>query len=289
MSNFHTHYDTLMVHRQAPVEVIKAAYQTLVQKYQLERNAGNPEVIRFMAQLNDAYAVLSSSAKRADYDRWLDAQVLKQPHVQQKSQPQPKARKFFPAVLIVSLLAFTGMVMVIAQDIYSEKPASIPAEDTTQAVGPDSPATVPHVAPSPVDAAVPASEPVAAEPLPLTGDTDTPDLQGVAPLQIKVSQGNHYLVKVEDAYSHVALASFFIRSGETLNTKIPVGNYVIKYAYGQQWYGLDHLFGAGTAYAKADDIFNFTFTGNGYSGHTIELILQSNGNLETSNISPSQF
>lgn len=333
--SLNTYYDTLKVHRHAPIEVIKAAYKSLAQKYHPDRNVGDPEATRLMIQINEAYEVLSNPVKRAAYDRWLTDQELNQKAARDKQQYQSSNMKHDAKAItihidgelltiikgfVISLITFpfklisrlinaikvfidkklrlfaqiffvilaVGVIAAVIH-IYEEKQArdyvySQPVDTTT---------TVNEPAPvwtAPVEATEAQANVVeTTEPLPLTGDTDTPDLQGVAPLQIKVSQGNHYLIKIEDAYSHVPLASFFIRSGETLNTKVPVGSYVIKYAYGQQWYGLDHFFGAGTAYAKADDVFNFTFTGNGYSGHTIELILQSDGNLETSNISPSQF
>lgn len=54
-----THYDNLKVARDAPVEVIRAAYRTLSQKYHPDRNDGDPRAARIMVLLNKSYAVLS--------------------------------------------------------------------------------------------------------------------------------------------------------------------------------------------------------------------------------------
>jgi len=72
-------------------------------------------------------------------------------------------------------------------------------------------------------------------------------------------------VKIVQAYSNGELGSYFIHSGDTLSIKVPTGSYEIKYATGQQWYGSQ------------------------YSGYTVELIMQQNGNLRTSNIQAQQW
>jgi hypothetical protein len=52
---------------------------------------------------------------------------------------------------------------------------------------------------------------------------------------------------------------------------------------------MEYLFGTETTYSKADSTFDFTFDGYQYSGYTVELIMQRNGNLRTSGIQPSQW
>lgn len=127
------------------------------------------------------------------------------------------------------------------------------------------------------------------QPLPNTGDTDNPNLNGIAPLEIRTSTGANYWIKIDDANTNQHVVSYFVRSGETLNVQMPLGSYIIKYATGQNWYGPEHLFGNDTNYSKADDIFNFESNGNQTNGYTIELIMQTNGNLQTENIDKSQF
>ena len=127
--------------------------------------------------------------------------------------------------------------------------------------------------------------------LPQTGDNTASFINGAAPLTIKTSPsgGYHYFVKIVNATNHQELGSYFIRSGEILQVQVPVGTYEIKYSSGKQWYGIDYLFGPETKYNKADSLFSFNFDGYQYSGYTIELIMQQNGNLRTSGIQPSQW
>jgi hypothetical protein len=110
------------------------------------------------------------------------------------------------------------------------------------------------------------------------------------PLNIKTSSdGYHYYVKVVDKVTNNELSSYFIRGGESLNIKVPLGTYEIRYATGKQWYGVSALFGPETTYSKADSKFTFSFDGYQYNGYTVELIKRQGGNLRTSAIHPSQW
>jgi DnaJ-class molecular chaperone len=71
MAQLHTHYDNLKVARNAPPEVIRAAYKTLSQKYHPDRNPGSPEAIRVIQIINSAYEVLSDPVKRQEHDEWI--------------------------------------------------------------------------------------------------------------------------------------------------------------------------------------------------------------------------
>jgi hypothetical protein len=66
-----SHYDNLKVSRDAPAEVIRAAYRSLSQKYHPDRNAGDAEAARIMVLLNASYEILSDPEKRRAHDRWL--------------------------------------------------------------------------------------------------------------------------------------------------------------------------------------------------------------------------
>ncbi len=69
-----THYDSLQVSRTAPLEVIRAAYKILAQKYHPDRNQGDAEANRLMQVINVAYEVLSDPIKRAEHDKWIESQ-----------------------------------------------------------------------------------------------------------------------------------------------------------------------------------------------------------------------
>jgi molecular chaperone DnaJ len=64
-----TLYEILMLHPSAITDVINAAYRALAKQYHPD-HAG-PEGAEKMAQLNEAYAVLSNAEKRARYDEIL--------------------------------------------------------------------------------------------------------------------------------------------------------------------------------------------------------------------------
>lgn len=86
MARIHTHYDNLKVARNAPPEVIRAAYKTLSQKYHPDRNPNNPDAVRIIKIINTAYEVLSDPAKRQEHDEWIEREEAL--HVQ-KAAPRP--------------------------------------------------------------------------------------------------------------------------------------------------------------------------------------------------------
>jgi curved DNA-binding protein CbpA len=67
----HSHYDNLKVSRDAPQEVIRAAYKTLSQKYHPDRRIDDPDAERVMKIINASYAVLSDPVQRKEHDDWL--------------------------------------------------------------------------------------------------------------------------------------------------------------------------------------------------------------------------
>ena len=71
MARIHTHYDNLKVARDAPPEVIRAAYKTLSQKHHPDRNGNSPDAIRIIQLINNAYEVLSDPIKRHEHDAWI--------------------------------------------------------------------------------------------------------------------------------------------------------------------------------------------------------------------------
>lgn len=71
MTRTHTHYDNLKVARDAPPEVIRAAYRTLSKKYHPDLNPDNPDAMRIIQIINAAYEVLSNPEKRLEHDKWI--------------------------------------------------------------------------------------------------------------------------------------------------------------------------------------------------------------------------
>ena len=125
------------------------------------------------------------------------------------------------------------------------------------------------------------------------GVVTRPAKKGVAPLTIKTNAGSDYFVKLVIPNTTKEIMTLYIHGGQPMVIKVPLGSYELKYAAGQVWYGPKYKFGPTTTYAKADEVFPFTSTptadGITYSGWTVELILQSNGNLKTKTISEAEF
>jgi curved DNA-binding protein CbpA len=73
MARLTTYYDTLRVARSASKAAIKAAYRSLSQKVHPDKNLDDRErAEREMKRINEAYAVLSASQRRAAYDAEVD-------------------------------------------------------------------------------------------------------------------------------------------------------------------------------------------------------------------------
>ncbi|HEX6438969.1 MAG TPA: J domain-containing protein, partial [Candidatus Binatia bacterium] len=109
------------VARDAPPEVIRAAYKSLSQKYHPDRNPGDPRASRTMAIINAAYRVLSNPDLRTKHDAWIrriEAEPAAKPrsisHAAPKPSkpkaPAPQARVFKSKYKIVNHLRRYGWV-----------------------------------------------------------------------------------------------------------------------------------------------------------------------------------
>ena len=87
MPKVRTHYDNLKVARDAPPEVIRAAYKSLSQKYHPDRNPGDPKASRTMTIINAAYRVLSDPDLRRKHDEWIRKVEAETP-----AKPRPTTR-----------------------------------------------------------------------------------------------------------------------------------------------------------------------------------------------------
>jgi hypothetical protein len=128
-------------------------------------------------------------------------------------------------------------------------------------------------------------------PFPKDGVLDhvAPGISQGAPFEVKTAKGSAYFVKLVALGTNRAVLTAFLRGGEAFEALVPTGRYELRYASGQTWYGPEHLFGPDTVYSKADQIFEFQRTREGYVGVSVELILQASGNLQTVAIAPSSF
>ena len=67
-----SYYELLQVSENADQEIIQAAWRRLVLRYHPDRSS-DPNAAEMTQRLNDAYAILSDPARRAEYDRELAA------------------------------------------------------------------------------------------------------------------------------------------------------------------------------------------------------------------------
>lgn len=84
--SIHSHYDTLNVTRDAPREVIVAAFKGMAQKYHPDRNIDNPEAVQLMQVINGAYRILTDPVMRQEHDAWIALQEPPKP----KAPPTPQ-------------------------------------------------------------------------------------------------------------------------------------------------------------------------------------------------------
>ena len=71
MSQFQTHYDNLKVARNAPPEVIRAAYKSLSQKFHPDHHQDKTDSTRAFQLISAAYKTLSDPQQREQHDLWI--------------------------------------------------------------------------------------------------------------------------------------------------------------------------------------------------------------------------
>jgi DnaJ-class molecular chaperone len=71
MTPLHTHYDNLKVARNAPPEVIRAAYKTLCRKFHPDHHPDQPNATHTFQLISAAYGVLSDPDRRRSHDKWI--------------------------------------------------------------------------------------------------------------------------------------------------------------------------------------------------------------------------
>jgi len=97
MPRIHTHYDNLKVTRNAPPEVIRAAYKTLCQKFHPDRNPDNENAEKTFLLIRAAYETLSDPEKRKLHDAWIASVESAADPESVVLQPKPTPRKPAPS------------------------------------------------------------------------------------------------------------------------------------------------------------------------------------------------
>ena len=91
-----THYDTLKVSRDAPIEVIRAAYRVLSQKHHPDRNPSDSAAADTMGLLNKAYEVLSAPERRHAHDGWIRQIEAESWHVRTSKMTPLRPARVYP-------------------------------------------------------------------------------------------------------------------------------------------------------------------------------------------------
>jgi hypothetical protein len=111
----------------------------------------------------------------------------------------------------------------------------------------------------------------------------------LAPFKVNTATGFDYFIKLENADGSTNHLWFFAYGGEPLEADVPLGTYVLKYAFGKQWCGIGDLFGKTTVAKKGRALLTFRREYDGYSGNVVTLIAERGGNFPTSYIAASEF
>ena len=118
MKPIHTHYDNLKVSRNAPPEVIRAAFKTLSQKFHPDRHGGDARSTQTFQLITAAYEVLSDPQRRRQHDEWISRTERKMQREaadaanahsarpwngrERRRKPWPEIRAASPAAVITS-------------------------------------------------------------------------------------------------------------------------------------------------------------------------------------------
>ena len=94
---------------------------------------------------------------------------------------------------------------------------------------------------------------------------------------------------LKEYYSKDKILTIFIYPDSEVELNVPLGDYLLFYATGKDWYGTEYLFGPVTSYFKSDEKLTFYISGDYVMGVSIELIKQSGGNMPTQDISKGDF
>ena len=107
-----------------------------------------------------------------------------------------------------------------------------------------------------------------------------------------LSKGSEITIKASDELAYIKLKNakkedvfaFFVRANTTTTVDIPVGNFYVYFACGDEWFGTEYYFGDKTSFFKDSQLRDF-------SKYTITYTLYkvTNGNFKETPISKDEF
>lgn len=291
MAQVYTHYDNLKVARNAPPEVIRAAYKTLSQKFHPDRNPGNADAARIMAIINTSYEVLSDPDKRQEHDQWVALQERMAAQAtkinSQPKQPQPtltpastpNARVIGAVSHVLRnwvLYGFAGlMIWIWATDKPSTPPPGPkPYQATPAPVQPEyvRATTAPNGQPWPVSAGY-------------VNDYPRIHANGFSTVTVDNSQNDSdvfvKLVSLDGPNAFPVRVFFIPAFGQFTLKKVTSGTYDIRY---------QDLSSGGLSRSEAFSLEETaTYDGTQFSNITMTLYKVQNGNMQTYGLSEAEF
>jgi hypothetical protein len=116
----------------------------------------------------------------------------------------------------------------------------------------------------------------------------------VAKISIRADAGMNYVLKAEDADTHLQLVKFFVSGGTTFQTEMPAGRFVLTIASGINWCGRKEMFGPDTITACLTHRSDASGTCSIYpfgpnDTWQIDLVRQVGGNLSTAYVPRDKF
>lgn len=115
------------------------------------------------------------------------------------------------------------------------------------------------------------------------------DPRNLPPLTVIGPSGSNTLMKLVRDADGAEVMSIFIRAGQTVEVGVPIGDYKVKIASGQIWYGDTVRFGPTTSYARLDVVLKFSIEGSQLLGHKLTLNRMRDGNMREAPLSANQF
>ncbi len=97
----------------------------------------------------------------------------------------------------------------------------------------------------------------------------------VAPFKISLrDDGQNAFVTMEEWETKRPALNLFIHGGRSVEIKVPLGSYRLKYVLGKSWYGEEHLFGRRSVHGELSEKVDFSVKDDKIMGHTLEIGFQ---------------